>query len=230
MYVSLFVCLSLCSQCCDENLDRVSFFTSFTLSPVCRARIDLGFLIDGSRRTGTATFQRIIEYVKETVRRFNVQRSQTRIGLTLFASRQRLIFGFRRSHSRAQVYQELKRLRLLRGGTRKTARALRFVKRYLFRGKPTCGRRRVLILVTTGISRDGVVRPARILHAAGVEVYTVGVGRVSVRYLRKIATDRFHVFSANVGSLLTIVRTVKDKMCHSPGKSTQSVYSAYPFL
>lgn len=77
------------------------------------------------------------------------------------------------------------------------------------------------MLVTTGVSRDDVVRPARILHAAGVEVYAVGVGRVSVRYLRKIATDRFHVFSANVGSLLTIVRTLKDKMCHSPGNSTQ---------
>ena len=168
--------------------------------------------------------------MKETVRRFNVQSSQTRIGLTLFASRQRPIFGFRRSHSRAQVYQELKRLRLLRGGTRRTARALMFVKRFLFRGKPTCGRRRVLVLVTTGVSRDDVVRPARILHAAGVEVYTVGVGRVSVRYLRKIATDRFHVFSANVGSLLTIVRTLKDKMCHSPGRSAQSLLSNSPYL
>ena len=88
------------------------------------------------------------------------------------------------------------------------------------------------MLVTTGVSRDDVVRPARILHAAGVEVYTVGVGRVSVRYLRKIATDRFRVFSANVGSLLTIVRTLKDKMCHSPGNSTQSFFSnsPYPFL
>lgn len=76
----------------------------------------------------------------------------------------------------------------------------------------------MLILVTTGVSRDNVVRPARILHAAGVEVYTVGLRRVSVRYLRKIATDRFHVFSTNVRSLLTIVRTLKDKMCHSPGK------------
>ncbi|CAH3120484.1 unnamed protein product, partial [Porites lobata] len=35
---------------------------------ICRARIDLGFLIDGSRQTGTATFVRIIQYVKETVR------------------------------------------------------------------------------------------------------------------------------------------------------------------
>ena len=73
--------------------------------------------------------------------------------------------------------------------------------------------------MTTGVSRDNVVRPARILHAAGVEVYTVGVGQVSVKYLRKIATDRFHVYSTSVSSLLTIVRTLKDKMCHSPGKS-----------
>lgn len=155
------------------------------------------------------------------MRRFDVQRTQTRIGLVLFASRQRLVFGFRRSHSRAQVYREVGRLRLLRGRRRRTAQALLYTKRYLFRRKPKCGRRRVLILVTTGTSRDNVIRPARILHAVGVEVYTVGVGRVSVNYLRKISTDRYHVFSVNSRSLMSIVRTVKDRMCHSPGKTNE---------
>lgn len=151
------------------------------------------------------------------MRRFDVQRTQTRIGLVLFASRQRLVFGFRRSPSRAQVYCQVGRLRLLRGRRRRTAQALLYVKRYLFRGKPRCGRRRVLIVVTTGTPRDNVIRPARILHGLGVEVYAVGVGRVSVNYLRKIATDRFHVFAVSARRLITIVRTVKDRMCHSPG-------------
>ena len=75
----------------------------------------------------------------------------------------------------------------------------------------------MLILITTGTSRDNVIRPARILHGLGVEVYTVGVGRVSVSYLRKIATDRYHVFAVSARRLITIVRTVKDRMCHSPG-------------
>lgn len=154
------------------------------------------------------------------VRRFDVQRSQTRVALTLFASSQRLVFRFGKSYSRAQVYRELKKLSLLRGRRRNTARALMYVKRHMFRGKPTCGRRRVLVLVTARETRDNVVRPARILHAAGIEVYTVGLGRVSVRYLRKIATDRFHAFVKNARSLLTIVRTIKDRMCHSPSKTT----------
>lgn len=196
-----------------------NLFISFT---VCRARIDLGFLIDGSRQSGTATFVRIIQYVKETVRRFDVQRTQVRIGLALFASRQRLIFGFSRSPSRAQVYREVGNLRLLRRRRRRTAEALLYAKRYLFSGKPKCGRRRVLILLTTGTSRDNVIRPARILHAVGVEVYAIGVGRVSVRYLRKIATDRYHVFSVSGRRLITIVRTIKDRMCYSPGKSSIS--------
>ena len=110
------------------------------------------------------------------------------------------------------------------------AQALIYAKKYLFRGKPTCGRRRVLILVTTGVSRDNVVRPARILHAAGIEVYTVGVGRVSVKYLRKIATDRNNVFSVKVGKLLTIVRTLKDKMCYSPGKSLVKYFCNFSLL
>lgn len=184
---------------------------------VCRAKIDLGFLIDGSRQIGRATFARIIEYLKETVRRFDVQRTQTRIGLVLFASRQRLVFGFRRSYSRAQVYREIGKLSLLRGRRRRTAQALLYTKKFLFYDKPKCGRRRVLILVTTGTSRDNVIRPARILHAVGVEVFTLGVGRVSFNFLKKIATDRYHVLTTDVRRLVTLVRIIKDRMCYSPG-------------
>ena len=198
---------------------RLCLFESLlALSTVCRARIDLGFLVDGSRLVSTATFVRITEYVKETVRRFDVQRTQTRIGLVLFAERPRLVLPFSRSYSRAQVYKEIARLRQLSGTRRNTGQALLYAKQSLFSGKPRCGRRRVLVLVTTGTSRDDVVIPARNLHALGVEVYSVGVGRVGINYLRKVTIDRYHVFVVTARRLVTIVRTVKDKMCYSPGK------------
>lgn len=204
----------------QSNKDKIwdcAYYCFFSFLPVCKARIDLGFLIDGSRRVSTTTFARITNYVKETVRRFDVQRSQTRIGLVLFGQSPRFILGFRRSYSRAQVYSEIAKLRLLGETKRNTGQALLYAKKSFFNGKPRCGRRRVLILITTGTSRDGVVRPARVLHAMGVEVYSIGVGSVSFKYLRTVSTNRYHVFVVSARRLVTIVRTVKDKMCYSPG-------------
>ena len=115
------------------------------------------------------------------------------------------------------MYSEIAKLRLLGETKRNTGQALLYAKKSFFNGKPRCGRRRVLILITTGTSRDDVVRPARVLHAMGVEVYSIGVGSVSFKYLRTVSTNRYHVFVVSARRLVTIVRTVKDKMCYSPG-------------
>lgn len=135
----------------------------------------------------------------------------------LFGQTPRLVLGFSRSYSRAQVYSEIAKLRLLGETKRNTGQALLFAKTRLFNSKPRCGRRRVLILITTGTARDDVVRPARVLHAVGVEVYSIGVGSVSFKYLRTVSTNRYHAFVVSARRLVTIVRTVKDKMCYSPG-------------
>lgn len=115
------------------------------------------------------------------------------------------------------MYSEIAKLRLLGERKRNTGQALLYAKKSLFNSKPRCGRRRVLILITTGTSRDDAVRPARVLHAMGVEVYSIGVGSVSSKYLRTLSTNRYHVFVVSARRLVTIVRTVKDKMCYSPG-------------
>jgi len=103
-------------------------------------------------------------------------------------------------------------------GRRRLGRALYYARRYLFRAKPQCGRRRILIVLTAGGSIDGVRRPAAALQGAGVEIFMVGVGGVSSRSLLQVTTDRKHIFAVGFTQLLTIIRTLKDRICYSPGK------------
>ena len=58
------------------------------------------------------------------------------------------------------------------------------------------------------------------LQGAGVEIFMVGIGRISSRSLVRVTTDRRHVFVVGFTQLYTIVRTLKDRICFSPGMLT----------
>ena len=159
----------------------------------------------------------IRQYIKETIRRFEVSRTKVRVGIVLFTSRPTLMMSFARTYARAQIYRAVDRLQLRRRGGRYLGRALTYTRRYLFRAKPRCRRRRVLIVLTSGISRDRIRRPARRLHASGVEIYAIGIGSVRRRFLLQIATGSRHVFNVDARRLVSITRIVKDRICSSPG-------------
>ena len=186
------------------------------MSTVCTARVDLGFLIDATS-FARRYHPRVVKLVRETVRRFTISSSATRIGVVTYASRARRIIGLSGAYSRRRIYNAIDRIRILRGG-RRLGRGLSYTRIYLFRGKPQCGRRRVLIVLSAGRSLDRVRRPANALKGVGVEIFAVGLGRVSRRSLLKVTTDTKHVFTVGVARLLSIVRTLKDRICYSPGK------------
>ena len=196
----------------------VAHYLYFLLSAVCTARVDLGFLIDATS-SARRYIRRVVRFVRETVRRFTIASSATRIGVVAYASRARRIMGLSGANSRRSIYNAVGRIRILRGG-RRLGRGLSYTKLYLFRGKPQCGRRRVLIVLAAGRSLDRVRRPANVLKGVGVEIFAIGLGRVSRRSLLKVTTDTKHVFAAGVTRLLSIVRTLKDRICYSPGKFT----------
>ena len=194
-------------------------YLNYLFSPckclVCRARIDLGLLVDAS--PGRFSSRVIRQYIKETIRRFEVSRTKVRVGIVLFTSRPTLMMSFARTYARAQIYSAVDRLQIRRRGGRYLGRALTYTRRYLFRGKPRCGRRRVLIVLTSGTSRDRIRRPARRLQASGVEIYAIGIGSVRRRFLLQIATGSRHVFNVGARRLVSITRIVKDRICSPPG-------------
>lgn len=125
---------------------------------------------------------------------------------------------FGRTYARVQIYRVVERMKLRGRGVRYLGRALTYTGQYLFRSRSRCGRRKVLIVLTTGESRDRVRRPARRLFASGVEIYAIGIGRVRRQSLLLIATGSRHVFNVAARRLVSITRIIKDRICSWPGK------------
>jgi len=104
---------------------------------VCRRRLDLAFLIDGSgsiEAYGRGNFRRCLNFVKRVVASFRISPRQTRVGVVLFSSRAWLVFNFRRYRNKRSMWRAIDNIRYPRGGT-KIGRALRFARYRLFNGK-----------------------------------------------------------------------------------------------
>ena len=115
--------------------------------PACRATVDIGFVIDGSgsiEQYGRGNFRRCLNFVKAIVRGFNTDNGQIRVGVVLFSSRPRLIFGFRRYRRKNQLLTAISRIRYPRGGT-KTGYAMRYTYYRVFRYARS-GARKVFLL------------------------------------------------------------------------------------
>jgi len=149
------------------------------------------------------------------VRRFIVSSRKTRVGIVIYSTRQRRVISMTQVRGRRSVYRILGGIRYY-GGRRYTGRALNYAKRYLFVGKPQCGKKRVLIVLTSGVSVDRVLRPSKGLALIGVEIFAVITTRRAVRQIQKITTTRYHVYVASYNNLVGITDRLKNKICVTP--------------
>ena len=178
--------------------------------------MDLAFLIDSSynmRRTGQGAFKLLTRYIARILYSLRISRQDTRVSMATYASIPRLLFRFNRFFRASHMLSALRRIRLQRGPLR-IGKALYYARRYIFRGKRQCGRKRVLVVFVSARSRDRVERAARVLRRIGVEVFVVGIGRrVKRTELIKIATNGLHVFTASIRTLSTVLDAVRLKAC-----------------
>ena len=102
------------------------------------------------------------------------------------------------------------------GGRRYTGRALSYTKKYLFTGKPKCGRKRVLVIITSGWSVDKVWKPGKGLVQYGVEIFGVVTTRQTIRQITTITTTRRHIYLTSYSNLIAIADSLKYKICITP--------------
>lgn len=183
------------------------------LFSVCRAQLDLGFLIDGSgsiEKYGRGNFKRCLRFVQNTVSAFRISRHNVRVGAVLYSSRPYKIFGLNKYNRKSSVLRAIRGIRYPQGGTR-TGLALHYTRRRLF-GRSR--RKKVLIVMTDGRSQDNVLRASRAMKRRRVEVFSVGIGtHYSMRQLRQIASDHRHVLTADFRNLNSIIRAIKERAC-----------------
>ena len=63
---------------------------------------------------------------------------------------------------------------------------------------------------------DRVVKPAKSLANAGVEIFPVVTSRAAVRQFQKIATTKQHLIVVRYNDLVSITDRLKNKICVTP--------------
>lgn len=182
----------------------------------CKTVVDLAFLIDGSGSIeyhGRGNFKLMLNFIKSIVVTLPISKTQSRVGAVLFSTSPIPLFRFGQLNTVTHIQQAINSIRYPRGRTY-IGKALAFTRRYLFRGRRRRNRKRILIMLTDGISQDRVARQASLLRAKQVEIFTVGIGQaLKRRQLLQIATDRNHVSVVSFRGLASLSKAIRSKIC-----------------
>ena len=179
-------------------------FFSFLIS-VCDINVDLVFVSDQSGSVGPANSRISLNFISSVIDFFNIGKNDTQVGLVTYSTFAQVRFDLDDFHSKMQIQQAIRNVPYFGGST---ATALGLFQAGVFlnpseqRGaRPfSAGVPKIVVLLTDGRSnRFPIGNVATSLHAAGVQVFTVGIGNIFLPELRFIASDpdRFHVFLLN---------------------------------
>jgi len=169
------------------------------------------FVIDACRsdmRYTLANFIRIKEFVKRIIGFLYVKRRFVRISIVIYANQARIVVPVNSNMSKQRIYREINKMKLI-CGVRYTAKSIRYTYTNIFRYSR---RYRVLVLITTGASRDRVTRSS--LRLSGIESFAIGVGRhYRFSELLQIATDRHHVYNVGFRNIESLHLIFRKKLC-----------------
>ncbi|KAI8482457.1 biological adhesion, partial [Branchiostoma belcheri] len=206
----------------NASVAATPMFLQGTLSPdlpVCPAKLDVVFVLDGSGSVGYDNFQRMKSFVKRVVGGFVIGPSETQISVFQYSHFVVQELALDTYGSIIGINQAIDAVMYQGGGTA-TGLALYEMRQYGFSlangGRP--GARRVAILLTDGMSTDSVDKHAMAAWQAGISLYVVGIGsNVDMNELLAIGGTPDNVFSLdNFGQLQDLSNRLPSRLCE-PG-------------
>jgi collagen type VI alpha len=150
------------------------------------------FVLDASTSVGDKNFDAILHFVSSTLTYADIDSGRVRVGAMVYSSTSLIQFNLDRYSSKTGVMRAIARIPYQHGSTN-TADALNMMRTEMFRRRngDRSDATNVAILVTDGISNidHKLTIPAALeAHAAGVHIYTVGIGLTDTAELESIST------------------------------------------
>lgn len=183
-----------------------------------KQKADLVFLLDQSGSIESNNYTTMKNFVVDLIKSFKVSKELVRVGLAQFSSSFQHQFYLNQFFSEEAVSKQVVDLWQAGGGTN-IGLALRSIREYF---EASRGSRRLegisqnLVLITDGDSDDEVEEAALLLRKLGVEVFSIGIGKIHDLELLQIAGRPERVFTVNnFGSLGNIKKKVVDTICKS---------------
>ncbi|CAN0017630.1 unnamed protein product [Bubo scandiacus] len=146
--------------------------------PICgKFKADVGFLVDESSSIGQSNFNKVKDFLFRIISYFpKIGPEGTQVAVAQYSEEPRAAFYFNQHRDRNSALKAIKGLHYA-GGNTKTGRGIAYMLKELFQSSR--GMRpdfpHTMVLVTDGQSQDDVLPPARVAHALGIRIITVGV-------------------------------------------------------
>nr|XP_060494633.1 collagen alpha-4(VI) chain-like isoform X1 [Panthera onca] len=176
---------------CD-TLAKAAQSAGYVLPEFTEAYADVVFLADTSQNTSQASFQWMRNFVSRVVGLLDVGRDKYQIGLAQYGGQGHTEFLLNTYQTQDEMIAHIHGHFLLRGGSRRTGKALRYLHRTFF--QEAAGSRflqgvpQYAVVMTSGKSEDEVWEAAQTLREKGVKVMSVGVQDFVQRELEGMAT------------------------------------------
>lgn len=173
-----------------ENFSILQEFAGSLLQALCSAGeremeksaktyADVVFLIDSSQDTSQASFQWMQNFISRIIGDLEVGKDKYRIGLAQYGDQGYTEFLFNTNKTRNEMITHIHERLVLRGGSRRTGRALQFLHQTFF--QEAAGSRflqgvpQYAVVITSGKSEGEVQDAAQVLRKRGIEIMSVGV-------------------------------------------------------
>ena len=147
--------------------------------------MDVIYILDASRNVGKANFKKMIDFVKDSSKKYRVSFEEAHVGVITFNDDARIQFGLFCCHSKKELDKSLddvfKKVKVGSPGKDPPAsmmgRALSLALT-LFQGPSSRATvQHVIVLVTATTAADDVYTPSKRLKSAGVNMFGVGIGK-----------------------------------------------------
>uniref|UniRef100_A0A8D0H845 Matrilin 1 n=1 Tax=Sphenodon punctatus TaxID=8508 RepID=A0A8D0H845_SPHPU len=164
-----------------------TFFFSLT-GALCRTRpTDLVFIVDSSRSVRPSEFEKVKVFLSQVIESLDVGLNATRVGVINYASAVKNEVSLKTHRTKAGLMQAVRKIEPLSTGTM-TGLAIQFAINRAFSETEGARVRAPEINKVREIS-DGVMDVSARARALGIEIFSIGVGRVDMHILRQIASE-----------------------------------------
>ena len=191
----------------------------------CNRSVDVVFLLDDSGSVGKAPFQKSLDFVKNMIKAFPVNKrggnNGARFGLSTFDTNYRSKFFLSNYTNHSAYLSAINRIHYSVGGS-KLGRALELILPDQFSEKrglrpAVDGIQRILIVLTDGKSEDSVSIPAKNVKDEDIVIYAIGIDRYYLPNLQEIASSNSKVYTLSIFTdLKKFISTLMPSVCYEP--------------
>ncbi|XP_062928074.1 von Willebrand factor A domain-containing protein 2 [Mobula hypostoma] len=152
--------------------------------------LDLVFALDASSGVGKDNFDKVKDFTKAVTMQFEINRDVTQVGLVIYGSSSRTIFGLDAFDSGLNLQKAIDLAPYL-GGTASTGSVLLHIYDDVMtiRQGARPGVNKVVVVLTDGASTDDAAVPAQTLRNNGITVFAAGIGDVQKESLLRITSS-----------------------------------------